>query len=198
MDDELRADLVADGRIDEARIAVPSPLHRGHAGHALDDVVVGRPFGIGTGLTETDQRHVDEAGVHGAAILVAEAEALHRRRAHRADHRVDGGHQPEECVAPLRLLQVEDDAALVAVGHQKEMPHSGVSERRNPPRNIAFRRFDLDHLGPVIAQNLGRIRPEGNGRQVEDSNARKRSRHGLSLRGRSRTRRAARARFPAC
>ena len=88
--------------------------------------------------------------LHG---LVVEPELLHRADAQVLEHDVGAFEQPEEQLLPLRMLQIDLDAFLVAM---KLTKYDGcrsswvVVERRSPAaRDVAdSRRFDFDDVAP--------------------------------------------------
>jgi len=85
-------------------------------------------------------------------------------------------------VLPLAGLQIDDDAALVAVEQQKEIAVGRIVRRRpQPPRPVAVRGpLDLDHIGAEPGQHLGAGRPRLVVGEVDDANAFERLAH-LSL-----------------
>jgi hypothetical protein len=81
-------------------------------------------------------------------------------------------------IAACRLFQIEADAALAAVGIEEHRAHAGVTGRADQPRHVAICGFDLDDIGAVIAEHLGRVRAHQHGRHVDDLDALQWS-HGL-------------------
>jgi hypothetical protein len=67
----------------------------------------------------------------------------------------------------LRRLEIEYDAALVAVRIQEHGAHAGMAPRADPSHRIAGRRLDLHHVGSEIAQHLRRGGAHHDRRQVE-------------------------------
>src|SRR5205085_12043111 len=70
---------------------------------------------VGAVLAERSDRRVDDPGVDRLQILVAEPEALHRPHAEIFGDDVDARHELLEELDPLRGLQLERDAELVAI-----------------------------------------------------------------------------------
>ena len=155
-----------------ARHAVGGLRHqRRQRGGALDQIVIGGLCRIGPVLPEAEHAGIDQARVDLRHHVVAELQPRHRLRAHIVDQHVGGLDQPQHGVAPGRLLQVEADRALVAVGVEEHRPHAGMPRRPDLPRDVAVVRFHLDDVGAVIAEHLGGIGPHQHGRHVDDLDA---------------------------
>ena len=71
-------------------------------------------------------------------------------------------------LAPLRLLQVERDAFLVAVEQRKE----ARARSQQPARVVARDRFDLDHLGAQVGQHHAAGRAHHHVGELDDAYAR--------------------------
>ena len=125
----------------------------------IDDARVARPHGVGT-----------------------ETEPVHGLRADRVDEDVGRVHQPPERLAGLLMLEVEADAALVAVADQEEGRHAGIAPRPGLARGVARGRLDLDDIGAHVAQQHGAVGAEQHGGEVEDPDAFHRRGHSPSSR----------------
>ena len=108
-------------------------------------------------------------GFAGLHRLVADAEARRDagpeglRRARRPSQA-----QPEEIGAALLALEVEHDA-LLAAAHVAEEHRGALVGRADVAAGIALaRRLDLDHLGAVIGQRGGEVRPRQEPGEVDD------------------------------
>ena len=80
------------------------------------------PGGVALGpvLAVAGDRAVDDAGVHLAHALVADAEAVEHAGAERLEHHVVVAHEPQQHLAAALALEVEADRALVAVQRQEQ------------------------------------------------------------------------------
>jgi len=56
------------------------------------------------------------------------------------------------------MLQVQSDRALVGVQH-RDRKGRALTRRRPPTQRLALRRLDLDHVGPRLGHQQGRVRP---------------------------------------
>ena len=155
-----------------ARHAVAGLRHqRGKRGGALDQIVISGLCRIGAVLTETEHAGIDQPRIDFRNHVVAELQPRHRLRPHVVDQHVGGRDQPQHGVAPGRLLQIEADRALAAVGVEEHRPHAGMPGRPDLPRHVAIRCLDLDDVGAVVAEHLGGIGPHQHGRHVDDLDA---------------------------
>src|SRR3546814_5316302 len=66
-------------------------------------------------------------------------------------------------------LQVQHDRALVAVQVQVQVAHAGVAHGPHRAHVVAGGGFDLDHVGPQVAQYLRGIGPHDDRAQVQDA-----------------------------
>jgi hypothetical protein len=92
---------------------------------------------------------VDEVLAELPQRLVVDADALGDAVAVVHHHHVDGRHEPVDDLAPLGLLQVDDDAALATVERLKRLALVGHGGARLPQR-LAAGRLDLDHVGAEV------------------------------------------------
>ena len=184
--DSREPDNTIDQRVgDIAWHAVAGLRHqRRQRGRALNQIVIGRFGGIGPVLAEAEHARIDQPRVDFRHHVVAELQPRHRLRTHVVNQHVGGLDQPQHGVAPRRILQVEADRALVAVGVEEYRPHSGMARRPDLPRDVTIERFHLDDVGAVITEHLGGIGPHQHGRHVDDLDALKWS-HSGSRKGRT-------------
>ena len=84
-------------------------------------------------------------------------------------------------------LEIDRDRALAAiagvvVGGRELAAVGALDERRAPAARVVARAgtLDLDHVGAEIGEDLPRPRAGQNARELENTNARKRSRHVIS------------------
>ncbi len=148
------------------------PIHQvGHAGQALDDVVIGRLTGVGAIGAEAVQPHVDQPRVARGQGRRPQSQLLQFLRAHAVHEHVGGVDQRQQRFACGRLFQVEHHAALVAVGRQEDRGAAMVQCRPGPAGGVALRGFDLDHVGAVVRQDLRAVGPEDHRGEIDDADA---------------------------
>ncbi len=171
--DRIEADdAIGDRQRHIARLAAADAADQpGDRRDALDEVVIGGPARIRPALAVAHQAHVDDAGIGRAHVVSPEFEPAHRRRADVVHEDVGVAAQFQHGVAPGRLLHVEHHAALVAVDLQIDRAHAGAAHRAAGAHDVARGRLDLDHVGAVVAEDLGRERPHQHGRHVDDAHA---------------------------
>ena len=156
---------VALRRLSAARMAIAAARER------LHDHVVGRLVAIRAVLAEARDGAPDQLGILAAQLVGAQPEAGEHARPVVLDHHVAGGREPPHQLDAFRGLEVDHDAALVAV-ERDEIDAVGTDEMRlHGARQIALRRLQLDDLGAEIAQHLRAIRPRQDLRHVEDEQA---------------------------
>jgi hypothetical protein len=164
---EVAGEQVADRDAHAQRGALRGAGQPHETGHALHDLVVARAVPVGALLTETGDARVDEPGVLGRERLVVHAQAMLDVGAIVLDHDVRSGGQALDDGHPSRILQVDRDAALVAVQVR------GIEE--DPLAPFPTRPLHPDHIGPEVGQDLGAGGPGANRGQVEDREPRERS-----------------------
>ena len=100
---------------------------------------------------EALEGEIDEARIGAGEHVVAQAQGLHRAVGEVVDHHVgDGGEAQEQRAALRRALEIDGDAALVAVEEMEE----GRRPRGHGARLIALApALHLDHVGAEIGQN---------------------------------------------
>ena len=167
-----RAVREVDGRV--AR-HVGSRPHAGLGdGHGrLDQVVEGGRRRIAAALAEAEGADVDHARVDLPHRLVVEPEPLHCLRAHVVDQRVGAFHELQQRFLAGGLLQIQDDAALVAVQVEEERTRPGAPARTGGAQHVAAGRLHLDHVGAEVRQHLRGGRAHDDFGDVDDPQARK-------------------------
>ena len=130
----------------------------------MDNIIIGGPFRVGPRLPKADQFHVDDFRIDLPAILIAEPKPRHGRGADGADDCIYILGDLEIGLLSFFVLEIEDDAALIAVRHQEKPAHPGIFHGCYGPRYISLGRFDLDDIGTIIRENLGRVGSIGDGR----------------------------------
>ena len=160
-------DLVGDNRGHIARLAAHHGLQHGKPRQRLHHVVVGRFAGIGAEVGKPLHVAIDQARIGGRQRSVVDAQPSGGGRAGRMQQHIAAAGHPAQRGQRARVLQIQHDAALVAVIGQEQRAHLVGLPRADGPRDIAVRRFDLDDVRPHVAQVLGRHRPQYDGGQIE-------------------------------
>ena len=174
-------ELVRQDCADEARARIVRPaLDRGEARGGLDDGVVDALGGIGAALAEAVDRDIDDGGIDGAHCRLAHTQALHHARPEVLDEHVGVSGEPEDHLAPLRVLQIDGDRALVAVVVDEVGGEPAGAVAAGAHVIAAAGGLHLDHVRALIAQHHGRERARDHGGQVDHAIAVERSRHGRS------------------
>ena len=123
--------------------------HRHQAAQALHDLIDAGSIGVGAVLAEAGDAGQDDARVDATQPFVAEAEALLDGGAEVLHHHVAARHQPVEHGAAARALQVDAEAALVAV----QVLLVGTVTAAERAALAAFRRLlDADDVGAPVGQ----------------------------------------------
>ncbi len=79
--------------------------------------------------------------------------------------------EPQEGPSTRFILEIEHDAALVAVAAEKERGHARVASGAELPGGVALRRFDFDDVGAEVAELLRRIRAEHDRSAIQNFHA---------------------------
>ncbi len=165
-------DAIGDRQRHIARLAAADAADQpGDRRDALDEIVIGRPARIGPALAVAHQAHIDDPRIGRAHLGGPEVEPAHRRRADVVDEDVGAPAQFQHGRPAGRLLHVEHHAALIAIDLQIDRAHAGTAHRAAGAHDVARGRLDLDHVGAVIAEDLGRERTHQHGRHVDDAHA---------------------------
>ena len=155
---------------------------RHQPGLGLEQEVVARPADERPGRAVAADREMDEARVERGEDVVPEPEPGEAVRSEVLDEDVGVGEESAQHVGAGGLLQVEPEAALVAV--DREVVGGGPASRRSSlahPRRapaagrVALGRLDLDDVGAEVGQEHRRVRPGEDRRAVDDADARERT-----------------------
>lgn len=154
-----------------ARRARLAPDQVGKSGQALDDVVVSRAAIVGAAFAKAIQARIHQPRMARAQRGGVQPQRGHLGRPHAVHQHVGLVNQRQQRLARGRLLQVQHDAALVAVQPQEDRGQAGLLRGAGAPGGIAAGRFDLDDVRPVVGQDLRGIGAEHDGGQVQDADA---------------------------
>ena len=127
-----------------------------HPGDGQEIDVVRRQLVIRAILPVAAERAVNEARVDGLQRLVIAAKARHDAGPEALDQHVGVGRELMQQLLPVWLLQIDGNAALVAIDELKNRPaFSGRCLRRFCRSWDCRRRFDLQHLGAHVGKHHG-------------------------------------------
>jgi hypothetical protein len=126
--------------------------------------VVARPLAPGPGLTVARDGAVHELRIEDRQGLEIDTEALRHAGPEALDGDVGVRRQLLDDLRRLGVLQVEREAALVAVLHAELHRHVAAA-------GIAARRLDLDHVGPQVGEDRRGERPGDEHGEVDDADA---------------------------
>ena len=153
--------------------AVGITVHGNEAAFGLRDGIEAEAVGEGAFAAVGGHRAVDQARVQGKAGLVVQPQATHHARGEVLDQHVGAADEVARQRQPLRGLQVQRDALLVAVAPDEgcALVQLRVHGRIAARVVAADRRLDLDHLGAHVGQDHGRQRPRDEVREVHHPDA---------------------------
>ncbi|MNS97118.1 hypothetical protein D3C72_1314410 [compost metagenome] len=143
--------------------------HVGQARHHLHHFVQRLTLFVGA-VQKALQACIDEPRIDPCERLVTQVQAFHgvgRKILHQHVRRLD---QLQQYRSATRILQVNGDAALVAV----EIAEVTRPEALQTPRPIAVHGLDLDHVGAQVRQHHAARRPHHRVPEIQHANARQR------------------------
>ena len=156
---------VVDRDADPHRPLARHSSDRHQPAHPLGDLVNARPLGVGPGLAKPGNAAVDDARVDLFDALVIDAEPVFDGRAEILDDDICGLSQLKEDREPVLGLQVERQAALVAMEILEIEP---VAARPGHIAAVVAAPLDLDDIGAPIGELAHRGRPGAGMGQVEN------------------------------
>jgi hypothetical protein len=151
--------------------------------HTLDQKIVSRPRGIGTGLTESGNRAIDKLRIAILQVVIGKFVSRKIARLEVLDKRVRVHRHPANKFRPFRLRYIETNRPLVAIGSHVIGTFSRLvarivfnKRRRKFTRIIASARpLNLDHVGTKVTQHLRAGGARKNAGQIDNGNARQRA-----------------------
>ena len=152
------------------RPVVPAEIDAEHARGRLDREIMRRPVAIRPRLAEGRDRDVDDFWRTGGDRFIADAQPVDHARPKRLHEHVRGLGQAQQRLDPGRVLEVEGQALLAAMG-VGEIDANAVALGADAAVRLALVGFDLDHLGAVIGHHLGHRRPRQEQGEVDDADA---------------------------
>lgn len=133
----------------------------------LDDVVVCRLVPVAASRPVSLASAVDDVRIERLHGGVVEAKPLDGFRSHAVYEHVSAGYKTPQCLSANFLLQVELDAALVAVQVKERPGHPRVAQGPVVPGGVASSVLDFDHVSAEVRENVGRQRPHHDPGQVQ-------------------------------
>ena len=133
--------------------------------HALRDLVEARPFLVGAVLAIGRDAGIDDARIDGLQVRIIDPQPPFHVGAEILDHHIGLLREPQQQRAPGLVLEVDGDAALVAVQILEIAAVAGAANRVAALQPL--RRFDLDDIGAPIGELARAGRPRTHPRQIE-------------------------------
>ncbi len=148
------------------------------AGERLDDQVDSSAPPLRSALPKARHRGVDDARIDLLHLRGTEAELVERARPRRLQEYVRLRRKLEQDIDRLRPLEIEHQAALVAV-ERGEAHALALADRRCGAAHVALRRLDLDDIRAHVGEQRAGERPSDEVRELDDADSRKRLCHFL-------------------
>jgi len=142
---------VGDCRADPVGSLVVADIDRHQAGERLRNGIRAGALRVRTALSECTHREIDQAGIIARQFLISDPQTGSDARPEPLDQDVAIFRQPPGNRNRVLVLHIEAEAALAAVidRRQRRMISIGRAEKTRP---IPLRRFDLDDIGAVDAE----------------------------------------------
>ena len=146
---------------------VLAPGMAGHAGQRqVVDIVPGAVL-IGAGLAVAGDRHIDQPRVDRLQRLIAQAQARHDTGAELLEQDVMALDQLTHNLQRLGLLEVQGQAALVAIEVGVAGRGATIMGRQHTQQVHPRGRFDTQHLGAHVRQHQGGKRAGQQGGKIQ-------------------------------
>ena len=172
-------DLVGDRGRHVPSFPILATKEAGEAGGGLYCVVVCRLGPVRTVLSEAVRPNVDDVLLERGHPLIVEAEASDGLGAHVVDEDIRCRYQLLQRILRTVLLQIERDGSFVPVDIEIDAAHPRITNRTHVAGDIAGRwPFHLDDVGTHVAEDLGGVGTEQDGRDVDNANAAEWTRQG--------------------
>ncbi|MNN06385.1 hypothetical protein D3C81_1191750 [compost metagenome] len=156
------------GHAELQRRRVGFAIERHQPGFALDHQVIAGTLGLGAAAVVAGNRAVDQPGLDGLELFVAQAQLLGAAGLEVVDDHVELRQQVVDDLHAFLALQVQRDRPLVAV-HAVEVRGLGLADAHAPVARIvaASGVLDLDDFGAEVGQHLAAQRAGEHARQIE-------------------------------
>ena len=154
-----------------------------HPEQSLGKQVLAGLLGVGAIRAVAGGGRVDQLRPACLQRFVAEPQLLHHAGSEILRHDIGGIDQAQRELASLGRLQIDGDAALVAVGAQVERALPVVPDVAAAPVALpgAFGVLDRDHVGAKVAQRLYAHRPQQEMVEADDPDALQQVKHGADV-----------------
>jgi len=163
---------IADGRPDVGRRALGEAGHAHRPAHRLGDGLVALVVAVRAVGAEALDARVHQARVELLERGIAEAETIDHARTEVLEQHVGRREQPAKHVLAARVLEIDREAAFVAVEREVEQAVGvGAILVRGPGRVALARFLDLDHVRSQPCEHLTARRAGLIVRDVDDANA---------------------------
>src|SRR5271156_1068516 len=136
--EERRGEIIEDRAQHHLRLVGPAALKNRHPAEALQDLVEAALLAQRSAVAVAGQPAIDQPRVDRLEPRVVDAEPGRHRWPEILDQNVGGLDHPVEDCQPFRLLQIERERALAAVGAEKEAALA-CKARRKLAQHVALR-----------------------------------------------------------
>ena len=154
----------------DGRVGGPSgcPVMAANPRHGLGEGAEAGPVAVGAVLAEPGDPDQHQAGVEIVQHVPTDAPALQRARAEVLDHHIGLGGQARNTSAPSGSPRYSPMQRLLrdTIFHHSPWPSSGRAV--GPEGVAALGVLDLDHVGAVVAEDLGAQGSGQHGGEVDD------------------------------
>ena len=121
------------------------------------------------GLTQRAWLELREAGHVPSVVLFSDAEAVCHAGAIVLDDRVGLDGEATHDIAAVLLLEIDHDAALVAVEVEEGGGHAALERAAEEAGRIALGWFDFDHVGAEVTEHHRAKRSRHNLGEIQDA-----------------------------
>src|SRR6185503_19478928 len=155
---------------DHDRIAARLAGETHDPAHPLNDEVVRGPRAAWAVLAEAADMAEDRSRIDSSYTFIGKAQARERPRAEVLDDDIALLDEAFEHALPVRVLEIERDAALVAIDGEVVRRDTFDARRRPLTRLIAGAwHLDLDDVRAVVAEHERAVRARERPREIEDA-----------------------------
>ena len=163
-------DLVGHQRGHVARRAAVTDVEEiSDARARLDQVVIGGLALMLAARAVAGAVDVDEVFADRLEVVIAKAQTLQPVHPHIGEEHIGLLDEAAERLDAIGRLEVEEDGALVPVAAHVDRAHAGGRRGARMAHDVACPVLDLDHVCAHVAEQLGCVGAEDDGREVEDS-----------------------------
>src|SRR6266568_4205072 len=147
------------------------PCNAHQTTHGVCDDVAGFVARVGTRLSKTSDGAVDQPGIDGVELFIAQPQGGQRANGPIFDQQVGAAGQFTKQFLPTLRLEVQSDTLLVAVMMGKMQARLwiffAVGKRTNLSRQAAARRLNQDYLGAIVTEHFGTVHTANGAGQIQ-------------------------------